>query len=195
MVALSFAAKSPNCRMVNLLDDWERLQPGWDQFVRRHPKGSIFHTSQMMRVFQSARGHRPLALAAVADDGEILSLLAAARVQTLPNVFGAVSSRSIWYAEPLCYNVPESIDSLRMLIAEHDRLVRHRVLFAEVRPLHAPGPEQSALEQCGYRGLETARNASIDYTNSFDLRMAAPMCPWLIAAFSTQRIAFSNRRT
>ncbi len=108
---------------IDLQSDWERYQPAWDEFVEQHPKGSVFHTSAMIRVFAAAKGHTPVALAAVTDAGEILSLLVAIRVQTLPNVFGAVSSRSVWYAEPLCYDTPESIDSLCELVAEHDRSV------------------------------------------------------------------------
>lgn len=141
-------------RVVNLLSDWERLQPRWDDFVRAHPKGSAFHTSDMVRVWEAAKGYAPLPLAAVGGDGEILSLLVAVRVQTLPNVFGAVSSRSVWYSEPLCLDDEVSIDSLCDIVDEHDRLMRRRVLFTEVRPLHASGPEQVALERCGYRLLD-----------------------------------------
>lgn len=142
------------CQIINLLSDRERLQPKWDEFVQQHPKGSVFHSSQMVHVFESAKGHTPLPLAAVNDSGEILSMLVAVRVQTLPNVFGAVSSRSIWYAEPLCYDTPESIDSLCELIEEHDRIFRRRVLFAEIRPLQSSGPERIALERCGYNYLD-----------------------------------------
>jgi CelD/BcsL family acetyltransferase involved in cellulose biosynthesis len=140
--------------VVNLLNDWERVQPRWDEFVRAHPKGSAFHTSEMVQVWEAAKGYSPLPLAAVGSDGEILSLLVAARVQTLPNVFGAVSSRSVWYAEPLCLDDEASVDSLCSIISEHDRLMRRRVLFTEVRPLHAAGPERVALERCGYKLLD-----------------------------------------
>jgi serine/alanine adding enzyme len=148
------AKRKVGYRITNLLSDRERLQPAWDEFVEQHPKGSVFHSSQMVQVFESAKGHTPLPLAAVTDSGEILSMLVATRVQTLPDVFGAVSSRSIWYAEPLCYDSPESIDSLCELIAEHDRTFRRRVLFTEVRPLHSSGPERIALERCGYDYLD-----------------------------------------
>ncbi len=132
----------------------DQLQPAWDEFVGSHPKGSVFHSSAMVQVFRAAKGHTPLPLAAVAENGEILSLLVATRVQTLPNVFGAVSSRSIWYAEPLCFDTTESIDSLCTLVAEHDRALRRRVLFAEIRPLGPEGPERIALERCGYTHLD-----------------------------------------
>jgi CelD/BcsL family acetyltransferase involved in cellulose biosynthesis len=142
------------CQTVNLLHDWERLQPAWDQFVAAHTKGSVFHSSPMVRVFQAARGFTPLPLAAVAPGGEILALLVAVRVQSFSEVLGAASSRSIWYAEPLCYDDPQSKAALGLLIDAHDRAMCRRVLFAEVRPLHASGPERVALESRGYQYLD-----------------------------------------
>ncbi|MEX2315982.1 MAG: GNAT family N-acetyltransferase [Pirellulales bacterium] len=146
----SIAVCETSWKPVNLLNDWERLQAAWDQFVDQHESGSIFHTSQMIRVFHAAKGHSVLPLAAVGRDGEILALLVAVRVQTLPDPFGRVSSRSILYAEPLCHDDPVSIEALTALVAIHDRFMRHRVLFTEVRPLFASGPERTALERCGY---------------------------------------------
>jgi CelD/BcsL family acetyltransferase involved in cellulose biosynthesis len=108
----------------------------------------------MIRVFQAARNHDPLALAALDEGGEIIALLAAVRVQTLPDPLGSVSSRSIFYAEPLCDRDPQSIDALTALITQHDRLMHHATLFTEIRPLLAPGPERVALERCGYRYLD-----------------------------------------
>jgi lipid II:glycine glycyltransferase (peptidoglycan interpeptide bridge formation enzyme) len=153
-VSTLVAAQPTTWRTIDLQSDWERYQPAWDEFVEQHPKGSVFHTSAMVQVFAAAKGHTPVALAAVTDAGEILSLLVAIRVQTLPNVFGAVSSRSVWYAEPLCYDTPESVESLCELVAEHDRLLQRRTLFAEIRPLKPCGPERAGLERCGYRHLD-----------------------------------------
>jgi serine/alanine adding enzyme len=166
-VAVAMSAKSTHWQTVNLLGDRQKWQPAWDDFVRQHPKGSVFHTSQMVRVWEAAKGHTPLPLAAVSKDGEILSLLLAVRVQTLPNVFCAVSSRSIWYAEPLCRDDDDSIESLDAIIAEHDRVMGRRVLFTEVRPLHAAGPERIALERYGYQYLDYL-NYVIDTTHSIE---------------------------
>lgn len=141
-------------QIVDLLSDWKRLQPAWDQFVQQHPKGSVFHSSAMVEVFAATKGQKPLALAAVRDDGTILSLLTAVRVQTLPHVLGAISSRSIWYAEPLYTESEVGIDSLGELISEHDRRLRHRTLFTEVRPLWGSGAERVSLERHGYQYLD-----------------------------------------
>jgi serine/alanine adding enzyme len=150
----SIAHRDTAWKAVNLLDHWDKWHEAWDRFVDRHPKGSIFHLSPMIRAFQAARGHKVLPLAAVDESGEITALLVAVRVQTLPDPFGRVSSRSIYYAEPLCEDAPESIAALATLIARHDRCVGGRVLFSEVRPLMAPGPERIALESCGYEFQE-----------------------------------------
>jgi serine/alanine adding enzyme len=167
-VTAVLTANSTRWKTINLLSDWEEFQPAWDEFVARHPKGSVFHTSAMIQVFAAAKGHTVIPLAAVTDSGEILSMLVATRVQTLPNVFGSVSSRSVSYAEPLCLDSPDAVDSLCELISAHDHNLKRRALFAEVRPLCACGPERVALEQCGYRHLDYL-NYIIDTTEPVEL--------------------------
>jgi serine/alanine adding enzyme len=166
-VTTLLTAISTSWKAVNLLSDWDEFQPAWDDFVDRHPKGSVFHTSAMVRVFASAKGHKVMPLAAISEAGEILSLLVAVRVQTLPHVLGTVSSRCVWYAEPLCTDSPEGVDSLTQLIALNDRHHQRRTLFAEVRPLHASGAERVALERDGYEYLDYL-NFLIDTTQPIE---------------------------
>lgn len=155
-------------QLVDLLGDWKKLQPAWDQFVQEHRKGSVFHTSAMIEVFAATIGQKPLALAAVRDDGTILSLFVAVRVQTLPHILGAVSSRSICYAEPLCVETEEGLESLGDLVAEHDRRMRHRTLFTEIRPHWASGTERVRLERHGYQYLDYL-NYVIDTTQPVEV--------------------------
>jgi serine/alanine adding enzyme len=122
----------------------------WNTFVHGHPKGTIFHTSYMDEVYRQTKNTYPLMLAALDSSGEILALLTAVRVQTLPNPLGRFSSRSIWYAEPLCVESNQGIDALAEIVQEHDRLMQNRVLFTEIRPVWAAGPERIALERCRY---------------------------------------------
>lgn len=159
------------CRVVNLLDEWDAVQPTWDQFVLDHPKGSIFHSSPMIRVFRRAKHHEVLPLAALGPKGEIIALLVAVRVQTLPDPLGRLSSRSILYAEPLCHDNEPSIDALAELVRQHDRQLRRRILFTEIRPLWAPGPERVALERCGYQYLDYL-NFVVDLTQPVEVLWA-----------------------
>jgi serine/alanine adding enzyme len=154
-------------RVVRLLDKFNSLQAAWDRFVTEHPRGSIFHTSAMIRAYKASKGYKPIALAGVTIDGQITALLIAVRVQTLPPPLGRISSRSIFFAEPLCGEDPASADVLARLIASHDDEVRRSVLFSEVRPLFAPGPEQVVLERCGYRYLEYL-NYLVDVTQPIE---------------------------
>ena len=55
----------------------------WDSYVQDHPKGTIFHTAAMVRVFGATRFYKPLAIAARTSDGRIVALLVAVRVQRL----------------------------------------------------------------------------------------------------------------
>ncbi|MEX2315986.1 MAG: GNAT family N-acetyltransferase [Pirellulales bacterium] len=160
-------APSHECEIVNCLDDWAALCSLWDEFVLVHPKGSIFHTSQMIRVLAAAKGHSPVALAALEPNGQITAILVAARVQTLPGPMGRMSSRSIMFAEPLCGDSPSSVDALARLIARHDQKMSRRVLFTEVRPLFAPGSEHEALIRCGYSYLEYL-NQIVDVSQPLD---------------------------
>ncbi len=148
------SAPAQPTRVVDLFDEWSTLQPRWDEFVQRHPKGCIFHTSPMIRTFLHSKGNKPVAIASVANNGHILALLVSVRVQTLPRPLGGISSRSIFYAEPLCHDHPDSMKALYDLVQFHDSHVGRSILFAEVRPLFEPGVERIALERAGYEYLD-----------------------------------------
>lgn len=122
----------------------------WSQFVSDHPKGTIFHTPQMASVFAATRRHTPLVLASVNQHEEIVALLTSVRVQSLPDPLGSVASRSLIYAEPICRETAEGTRALAALIAEHDRRVRSRVLFTEVRACGPQGAERVGFSNSGY---------------------------------------------
>ncbi len=132
-------------RIVDLLD-----RETWSSFVQQHPNGSIFHTPEMFDVFQSTRGHVPLLLAALDSIGDVLALLVSVKVQTLPWIFGRVSSRALLYAQPICRSGEQSGTALKAIMEEHDRRMRRSVLFTEVRPLSGDGSERVALTERGY---------------------------------------------
>jgi serine/alanine adding enzyme len=125
-------------------------EPRWARFVCEHPKGSAFHTPELAKVFRATKNYSPLLLAGVDEHDEILALLTSARVQSLPDPLGKFASRSIFYTEPICRDNVDGRRALAAIIAEHDRRMKSRVLFTEVRPLAAPGPEANAFAASGY---------------------------------------------
>ena len=42
----ALTAKRTGWQVMNLLTDWDTLQPAWDEYVERHPKGTVFHNGE-----------------------------------------------------------------------------------------------------------------------------------------------------
>ena len=125
----------------------------WNEYVNKHPKGSVFHTREMFRVFEDTPSHTPMWIGARDSNGEIIAILCAVKVDTISGVLSRFASRSIMFAEPICDDTDEGILALSKLIEFHDRQWNKETLFTEVRPMHEPNAEVVALESSQYRQL------------------------------------------
>ena len=104
--------------------DFKIIRPnceGWVAYVRQHAKGSIFHTSAMIRAFAATWGLEPYAYASVGTDGRIVALLVSCHVKTLSR-FTAMSSRAVQFAEPLRDPNPTGVAALSELVAMHKHM-------------------------------------------------------------------------
>jgi serine/alanine adding enzyme len=139
--------------------------PDWDAFVEAHPKGSILHTTAMIRCEASTKRHEPFAYGAVDECGRVCALLVAIRVSTLDGFASTFASRSIMFAEPIYAASADGLAGVRELIDLHDRTMSRNCLFAEVRPLfdcpnsHDPFLE-SGYHRLGYLNYELRINRS-----------------------------------
>lgn len=136
----------------------------WDDYVRRHPKGSVFHTSAMIRALAATRGMEPYARAAIDEDGRIVALLVGCHVKTLSR-FTVMSSRAVQFAEPLCDHTRSGVEALSKLIATHARHMGKRCLLSEVRVISEPCCEKDALLDSGYQHSDYI-NYVVDTTKS-----------------------------
>jgi serine/alanine adding enzyme len=136
-----------NCKIVKPNCD------DWDDYVQQHAKGSIFHTSAMIRSFAATRGLEPYAYASMDPDGRIVALLVSCHVKTLSR-FSAMSSRAVQFAEPLCDPNPTGVAALSELVAMHDKHMRSRSLLCEVRSICPSTSERDALTTNGYEYLD-----------------------------------------
>jgi serine/alanine adding enzyme len=128
--------------------------PDWDKFVQQHPKGSIFHTSAMQRSESQTKNRFPFAIGALDSQGNLCALLAAVKIETLDWVHTQLSSRSVFYSEPLFLNSSEGRQGIQQLIRKHDDFMRSQVLFAEVRPTFSTDQDSfDPLAACGYERL------------------------------------------
>ncbi len=128
----------------------EDRDPRWDAYVASNPQGTIFHTCGMLRAFATAPKHEVLAMAAVGDDHSIQAIIPAVKVSTLSGIGSHISSRSIWYAEPICEPTEQGRAALEYLTQLHDRRARS-CLFTEVRNIAAAQHEKPVLQDCGYQ--------------------------------------------
>ena len=128
----------------------EDCDPRWDAYVASHPQGTIFHTCGMLRAYATAPKHEVLAMAAVGDDHSIQAIVPAVKVSTLSGIGSHISSRSIWYAEPICEPTEQGRAALDQLTQLHDRRARS-CLFTEIRNIAAAQHERPVLEDRGYQ--------------------------------------------
>ncbi len=147
----------------------------WDRYVQQHPKATIFHTSGMQEVFANTRNNYPWWRAAVNQDGKIVAMLTAVRVETIGGLASRFASRSIWYSEPICDDSDEGKTALKSLIAAHDRDMRGRVLFSEIRPIFAKSSEFEPLVQSGYQ-YKDYLNYVVDLSNVDLLERVSKSC-------------------
>jgi serine/alanine adding enzyme len=124
--------------------------PEWDSFVEAHPKGSILHTTNMIRCEQATKLHFPYAKGAIDAAGNLCALLVAVRIALFGSVGRKLTSRSIFFAEPIYLPTEAGLRGCSELIKQHDDFMSNKALFAEVRPLHASYPED-LLQNSGYK--------------------------------------------
>ncbi|MCA9127426.1 MAG: GNAT family N-acetyltransferase [Planctomycetales bacterium] len=158
----------------------------WNDYVKRHPQGTIFHTSAMIASFGATPQMQPYALAAVNAAEEIVAMLVSVHVKTLGR-FDSLSSRAIQYAAPLCDPNQVGSDALYALVQKHDRYMRSRSLFTEVRCITASRDEKPVLTRQGYDHL--------DYINyEVDLRQSPEELWSKVAKRMRQKIRSTQRR-
>jgi serine/alanine adding enzyme len=133
----------------------------WSGFVAEHPAGNIFHTPEMFRVFERARGYHPSLWAAIGSDDRVLALLLPVKVTVMNGLFSRMTARSILYGGVLCEASPEGQTAVRRLLAEYNRGGGQGSLFTEVRNLADTEIFQPILQGYGYT-YEAYENFLID---------------------------------
>jgi lipid II:glycine glycyltransferase (peptidoglycan interpeptide bridge formation enzyme) len=104
----------------------------WDKFVYNHPKGNIFQTSSMFKVFKKAKGYEPFRFW-VKNSGKILGVLQGVIIREKDGLIGDLSSRAIIQGGPLVLGDKQSV--AKELIKKFDNQVKDRVIWSEIRNL------------------------------------------------------------
>ncbi len=125
-------------------------EDAWMDFVANHPRGNIFHTPEMFRVFAQTKGQRPELWAVLDGKAGVLALLTPVNITLLDGWWRRLTTRSVAYGSILAQDTAQGQQALRLLLDTYARHVPGRSLFTELRNLHDVGPLRPLLERCGY---------------------------------------------
>lgn len=170
-----------------------KSQPLWDQYVLKHPNGSVFHLSAMFRALKDSEGHSPFNIAACNREGDIVAMLAAVKVdQPCEGLLSTPTSHSVMYAEPLCDDTPEGTEALVQLLNMYDRVWSKESLFSEIRPVECTDQQAVIFLEQKYQRLNS-RNLVIDLTGELDAFPQFPSCA--MADISVEQASADSARS
>lgn len=107
----------------------------WSEFVYNHPCGNIFQMLEMRDVYDRTKNYKPITLAVVDGDGEILTLMQAVVMKELNGFLGSFSARAVVRGGPLFIDERGGRDAFVTLMKHYDKIVRKKVLYTEIRML------------------------------------------------------------
>jgi len=122
----------------------------WREFVNKHPQGNIFHTPEMFRVFERARGHLPRLHAAIDGEGRVKALLLPVQVTLMNGLLRRLTTRSIVYGGVLCSTDPAGKTALEILLRAYSERDGREALFTEMRNLSDLSILQPVLSESGF---------------------------------------------
>lgn len=105
----------------------------WRAFVEKHPKGTIFQSSEMYEVYYGASHSMPMVIA-VQENDEIRGVLLAVIMWNGNDIVKRFTARSIIVGGPLAENDNEQIIK-QLFKAYFEKLPRY-VVYSEIRPVY-----------------------------------------------------------
>lgn len=122
----------------------------WRDFVDGQPQGNIFHTPEMLEVFDHAHGHRSKLYAAVDDDHQVRALLPLVQVTIIDGPLRRLTTRAIAYGGLLCLPDACGMQALQSLLSSYSQRYGREVLFTELRNLSDVSLLDPVLSECGF---------------------------------------------
>jgi hypothetical protein len=133
----------------------------WPEFVGRHPKASVFHTSAWLRALERTYRFTPIAFTTSPPGGDLTHAVAFLAVRSWVTGHRLVSLPFSDHCEPLVDN----LDAFRALCSA---IMRYRAeghwKFVELRPATSTAPIAESLLEMSFRQTQTF------YLHQLDLR-------------------------
>jgi len=98
-------------------------------YIDNHPYGTIFHTPYMFEVYRETPNYEPFAYYAVDEEKQIKAMLSGVIETVKPGFLSGLSKRSVMMQAPIF----DEIDALDFLLSEYSKIMKHKVVYSEVR--------------------------------------------------------------
>jgi CelD/BcsL family acetyltransferase involved in cellulose biosynthesis len=109
--------------------------PRWSEFLRRHPRSSIFHTVEWLEALRRTYGYEPIAITTCPPDADLQNAAVFCRVESWLTGRRLVSLPFSDHCDLLVSTVTD-LTAILSVVAE--QLRRENLRYVEARPLRAP---------------------------------------------------------
>jgi serine/alanine adding enzyme len=117
---------------MRIIRDYKEIDKNrWREFVRSHPNGSVFQTPDMYNVYVNSRYCKPLVLAGIDNERNIIAILLAVIQRESYDPMGILTSRSIIIGGPLITG--NDIEILDSLVKAYSSAIKRRVIYSQIR--------------------------------------------------------------
>lgn len=136
----------------------------WGRFVYDHPLGNVFQTPQIYAAYCMTRNYYPIVVACYESDS-LAGILLAVVQKEYKGMLGKLSARSIIWGGPLVRD--NDIGILEELMDEYSRIVKHMVIYTQIRNIFIMDWAKNDLKKAGYN-YEEHLNIIVDLNKSED---------------------------
>lgn len=126
-------------------DAINRLQ--WDEFVEKHPRGTIFQTYAMYEMYRRASRNLPFAIA-VQEDGKIIGIVLSVVIWNGGGILRPLTARSIIIGGPLALGDDGTI--IERVLSDYRKQLPGYVVYSEIRPVYDTSWMENNLARMGY---------------------------------------------
>lgn len=137
----------------------------WDNFVIAHPNGNIFHTPEMVELYESSPKSKSIVVGCHDESGQIVGLLVGFIQKEYDGILGSMTSRAIVFGGPLV--IDNSLEVASIIITEFDKLCDKKVIYSQFRNLWDIRSYSELFSNNGYT-FEEHLDIIIDLTLSED---------------------------
>lgn len=139
--------------MIEITDSFDNQQ--WDEFVRNHPHGNIFQTTDMAEVYRRTKNYDPVSLAAIdLDSGGMRAVMQAVVMREMGGLLGSFSARSVIQGGPLFVDGKEGLEAAAKLMEHYDDAVRKKVVYTQIRNMWDTQDVKAIMQKAGYAYVE-----------------------------------------